>query len=138
MVADEALRTRLVTHAQLDRYRSPLLRRVVSLANGASESPMETRLRLALVLGGLPVPEVQTPLHEKGSLLGRVDLYYPEARLAIEYDGQTHRTSLVEDNRRQNRLLNAGINLLRFTAADLKTPDLVVAQVRAGLTRPAR
>ena len=40
------------------------------------------------------------------------------------------------DNRRQNRLLNAGFRLLRFTATDVyNTPDSVVALVRAALTR---
>ncbi|GAC1509966.1 MAG: hypothetical protein NVS1B3_12380 [Candidatus Dormibacteraceae bacterium] len=52
-------------------------------------------------------------------------------RLGIEYDGETHRASLVEDNRLQNRLLKAGVRLLRFTAADLPPrPDSVLAQVR--------
>jgi hypothetical protein len=36
---------------------------------------------------------------------------------------------------RQNRLLNAGYRLLRFTAADLRgTPEAIVAQVRAALS----
>ena len=38
-------------------------------------------------------------------ILARTDLYYPDQRLALEYDGGSHRESLVEDNRRQNRLL---------------------------------
>lgn len=74
----------------------------------------------------------------KGRFLGRPDLYYPSHRLAIEYDGSTHRTSLVEDNRRQNRLLAAGIRLLRFTAGDvLHNPESVRTQVRGYLaSRP--
>src|SRR5205807_10662810 len=64
----------------------------------------------------------------------RADLYYPAARLVIEYDGANHRDRLVEDNRRQNLLLNAGFRLLRFTASDVhQRPDAVVAQVRRGL-----
>jgi very-short-patch-repair endonuclease len=69
-----------------------------------------------------------------GRFLGRPDLYYPAQRLGLEYDGGTHRAWLAEDNRHQNRLLAAGYRLLRFTAGDvLRTPDLVVAQVRAAL-----
>jgi very-short-patch-repair endonuclease len=34
------------------------------------------------------------------------------------------------DLRRQNAILNAGYHLLRFTGADLRNPDSVVAQVR--------
>ena len=63
-------------------------------------------------------------------------MYYPVQRVGLEYDGGTHRDNLVDDNRRQNRLLNAGFRLLRFTAADVyNTPDAVVAQVRAVLKR---
>lgn len=50
---------------------------------------------------------------------GRADLYYPAARLILEYDGAKHRDRLVEDNRRQNLLLSAGFQLLRFTAGDI-------------------
>lgn len=116
------------------------LRRVVGFAEPAAESPMESRLRMVLLLGGLPRPEAQVPLHDmKGRFLGRPDLYYSSHRLALEYDGSTHRTSLVEDNRRQNRLLAAEIRLLRFTAGDvLHNPDSVTSQVRGYLaSKPA-
>jgi hypothetical protein len=93
---------------------------------------METRLRMLIVLGGLPRPQAQVSVHDgRGRFLGRPDLYYPEHRLGLEYDGGIHRTSLAEDNRRQNRLLAAGIRLLRFTAGDvLNNPHSVTAQVR--------
>src|SRR4029077_1646864 len=93
------------------------LRRLVELAEPAAESPMESRLRMLLVLAGLPRPLVQVELHDsRGRFIGRADLYYPSHRLVIEYDGGSHRHSLVEDNRRQNRILNAGYLLQRFTA----------------------
>jgi very-short-patch-repair endonuclease len=100
-----------------------------------AESPMETRLRWLLIQAGLPRPEVQTNLHDaSGRFIGRADLYYPVARLVIEFDGSNHRDRLVEDNRRQNALLNAGFKLLRFTAADLsQRPEGIVAQVRSAL-----
>jgi hypothetical protein len=96
---------------------------------------METRLRLLLVLAGLPGPSAQVSLHdERGRFLGRPDLLYREQQLVIEYDGGVHRETLVNDDRRQNRLLGAGYRVLRFTAPDvLGTPDAVVAQVRAAL-----
>jgi very-short-patch-repair endonuclease len=122
----------------LDTHRialSALTGRVDELAEPATESPMETRLRLLLVLAGLPKPKVQVRLYdEHRMLIGRPDLYYPQQRLAIEYDGATHRASLAADNRRQNRLLDAGYRILRFTAADvLSAPDSVVGLVRRGL-----
>jgi hypothetical protein len=114
--------------------------RVVALAEPATESPMETRFRMMLVLAGLPRPEVQVSLHDDNRrFLGRVDFFYPAQRLAIEYDGGTHRSSLIEDNRRQNRLLNAGYRLLRFTIADIReTPDAVIGQVRHAVAAPRR
>jgi hypothetical protein len=139
---DMALHKQLVDLADLkqavaDRQGSKgvvRLRRSVALADGDSESPGETRLRLILILAGLPRPEAQVSLFdEQGNFLGRPDLFYRLHRLALEYDGAIHRDNLVDDNRRQNRLVNAGYQLLRFMAADFRSPDAVVAQVRRAL-----
>lgn len=144
VVFDMALRAALVTPHQLaalaaDRAGlkyAKRLRRVVDLADPWSESPMESRLRTILVLSGVPRPELQVDLFDQlGNHLGRADLYYPDQRLVIEFDGATHRHSLVEDNRRQNRILAAGYRLLRFTAADLRNQAAVAAQVRAEIQR---
>ena len=100
-----------------------------------AESPMETRLRWHLMQADLPCPQVQAELrNQEGRFIGRADLNYPQARLVIEYDGANHRDSLIEDNRRQNSLQNAGFRLLRFTAADvLQRTDTVSTQVRSAL-----
>lgn len=136
---DAAIRLRLVDARALNASGDPGARRLRSLAQLAApaESPMETRLRWLLVQAGLPRPDVQTDLRDvEGRFLGRADLYYPTARLVIEYDGMNHRDRLVEDNRRQNLLINAGFALLRFTAADVeKRADVVAAQVRQALRR---
>jgi len=139
VIADAALHNGLI---DLDALRSwvdsnrgrhgiKTLRRVVSFAEPAAESAMETRLRMTLVLGGLPRPRAQVAIYDdQGRFAGRPDLFYEEHRVGIEYDGGIHRDRLVEDNRRQNRLLDAGVRLLRFTAPDvLGNPHLVVAQV---------
>ena len=146
VAVDMALHRAVVELGQLHAYMATharrkgvvRLRQAIELAEPASESAMETRLRLVLVQAGLPRPEAQVPLHdEQGRFLGRPDLYYRPQRLGVEYDGGTHRDSLLEDNRRQNRLLNAGFRLLRFAAADVhRTPDSVVAVVRAALAGP--
>ena len=113
------------------------MRRVLEFAEAGAESPMETRLRMLLVLNGLPRPEVQVTIRdEAGSIIGRPDLFYREQRLGLEYDGETHRFSLVEDNRRQNRLLLADVRLLRFTGSDvLRRAEGVVIQVRNALAQ---
>ncbi len=100
---------------------------------------MESRLRMVLVLAGLPRPKAQVSIYDNdGQFAGRPDLYYEEARLGIEYDGAVHRTSLAEDNRRQNKLLNASVRLLRFTSADvLQNPTSIALQVRTMLNQLA-
>jgi len=143
VVMDMALRKGLVDLDALRRWIDDhprhrglgRLRRAIDLADGASESPMETRLRVLLQLDGLPKPAVQTAIYDgSGSLIGRADLCYPSERLVIEYDGLTHRDSLEADNRRQNRLVDAGYRILRFTAGDiLHRPASVVALVRRAL-----
>ncbi len=144
VIVDMALQKRLLDVSELrshvaarsGRKGTARLRRVAELSEPAAESPMETRLRMLLVLAGLPRPEAQVPLYdEAGRFLGRPDLYYRANRLCLEYDGGMHRDSLVEDDRRQNRLVSAGLRLLRFTASDLRnTPESVVRLVRAALS----
>lgn len=139
---DEALHKGIVSCDDLSRFAAARagakgigrLRVAIDLAEPATESPMETRLRLLIVTAGLPRPAAQVAIYEQGEFLGRPDLLYEAQRLVIEYDGGTHRESLAEDNRRQNRLVGAGYRILRFTSADVyRAPTAVVAQVRAAL-----
>lgn len=65
------------------------VQRVANLARVGAESAMESRLRLLLVLGGLPEPVVQHPVVLENRSR-RFDLAYPHARIAIEYDGAHH------------------------------------------------
>jgi len=119
VVADEALHRRLLRLDQLPES-------VAELAEPATESPMESRLRMILVLAGLPRPRVQVSLGDP--FIARADLFYPDQKLVIEYDGATHRDSLAADNRRQNRLINAGFKILRFTASDLKSDAAAIVR----------
>lgn len=119
------------------RYRGlRKLRAAVDLAEPATESPMETRLRLVLVRAGLPRPQAQVTLRDQGgAFIARPDLFYPAERVAIEYDGAGHRESLMSDNRRQNRIIDRGYRVLRFTAHDvIEQPEEVVRLVRRSLT----
>src|SRR5260370_1113351 len=92
---DQALHLRLVSKPALSAWATAhpgyrgvaRLRRALELAEPATDSGMETRLRLLLVLAGLPRPRAQTVLtNTDGLFVGRVDLYYPAQKLAIEYD----------------------------------------------------
>lgn len=128
------VRSGVLTHRiELNRGAKGIrrLRRAMGLADARAESPMETRLRLELVLARLPTPDVQVDLlDDAGRFVGRADLYYPDVRLVIEFDGQNHKDRIVADARRQNSLVNAGYHILRFTAGDLNARGSVASQVR--------
>ncbi|GAA5145122.1 hypothetical protein GCM10023321_02520 [Pseudonocardia eucalypti] len=84
---------------------------VVDLADPRAESPPETRLRVLVVRAGLPKPEVQYEVRDEyGFTLARADLAYPDARLAIEYDGAVHfdRLHNQRDQDRDARLASHG------------------------------
>ena len=83
VVADMALHARVVKPEELvgaleiyeGAWGIKALRQVASHAEPAAESPMETRLRVLLVLGGLPRPEAQVSIYDDaGVFIGRPDL----------------------------------------------------------------
>jgi very-short-patch-repair endonuclease len=107
------------------------LAEVVVLADPSAESPMETRIRLALHDGGLPPPVLQHPVGPY-----RLDLAYPAALLGIEYDGRDHLAPerARRDLHRQAELTAAGWRVLRFPARDvLGHPWRIARSVRFAL-----
>jgi very-short-patch-repair endonuclease len=95
---------------------------------------METRMRVPLVLAGIP-PEVQHVVVVNGRRY-RLDLAYPELRIAVEYDGEEHRTQARarRDLVREADLASAGWRILRFDAAVvMRRPHQIVAEVQAEL-----
>ena len=117
------------------RFRAQLAA-AVRLADPRAQSPMESRIRLAIVFDGLPTPVLQHPV---GPFL--LDLAYPAVRLAIEYDGEAHRGQerALRDLDRQAYLTAAGWKVLRFTAAQvMRRPGWVAARVREELVEAGR
>jgi hypothetical protein len=98
------------------------LAEVVALADPRSGSAPETRLRVGLLRAGLPTPAVRYPVcDEHGAELARVDLAYPEAKLAIEYDGADEFDALrvARDRLRDGELAGHGWQTLRLDAEDI-------------------
>jgi very-short-patch-repair endonuclease len=119
--------------ASLPRCRgSAQASQVARLADGLAESPQETRLRLVLHRAGMP-PVAQYRVHDRYGFVARVDFAYPEARLAIEYDGLWHaeRRAFIDDRRRLNRLTAAGWLVVHVTVEDLRRPEVLIARVQA-------
>jgi hypothetical protein len=70
------------------RRGSVQLRQLVPLVDGRSESTGESWTRLEIHDRSLPVPVPQHWVHVAGVPTYRLDLAYPHARIAVEYDGE--------------------------------------------------
>ena len=80
--------------AERGRFRGRgLARAALARMRVGADSPRETRLRLALVDAGLPEPEVQCRLDPADRHAPTVDLGYRRWRLALQYEGEHHRTA---------------------------------------------
>lgn len=114
-------------------------RRAIALADEASRSPNESRLRLIWQLDArFPRPLVNQPIWDRrGRLLGYADLLDPAAGVVGEYDGAEHRTALRHsaDVDRESRMRDCGLELFRVTGPDLRDPDRVVDRMRAARAR---
>ena len=104
---------------------------LLDLVEPLTESPMETRLRVVLLDGGLPKPEAQHEVRTPaGRLVGRLDLAYPEAKLGVEYDGADHWKQRREDDRRRTAIREQGWEVLVYSADDVyKTPIATCGEV---------
>lgn len=102
------------------------------------DSPMETRLRLLLVLAGLPEPTVNHKVRdEHGTVRRRFDLSYPSVRLIVEYDGRQHvevRENWTSDLERREELDIGGWRIVVVTSDGIyRDPAGTIARVRAAL-----
>jgi len=113
-------------------------RRAASYVRGRVDSPMETRLRMLLVLAGLPEPQVNPTLRAAdGQPLRRYDLCWPGARLVVEYDGRHHAIDLDRweaDVERREEVADDGYRIITVTSRGLhRTPGRTVRRVHAVL-----
>jgi len=80
------------------------LRQAIECVRPRTDSPMETTLRLAIVRAGLPEPEINYRIHLSAGRDAYLDLAYPALRVAVEYDGDHHRTDDRQYHRDGDRL----------------------------------
>lgn len=70
------------------------LERALDLVDSGAQSPKETWLRLLLIKAGFPRPQTQIPvLSPDGYPLYYLDMGWQDIMLAVEYDGDQHRTN---------------------------------------------
>src|SRR6201984_2689732 len=106
------------------------------LVDGGSASPKETWLRRLLIDAQLPPPTTQIAVHENWRLVGILDMGWERFKVAVEYDGDQHRSSrrqYVRDMRRLKALAACGWIVVRVIVED--RPDDVVRSVREALRR---
>jgi Protein of unknown function (DUF559) len=152
LVAADAALARALTghpelHAVLRRCASwPGIRRasrVVALADGRAESPLETLARLSFVEQGLPAPQPQAwVVDEDDGWSARVDFLWPEERTIGEADGLTKYAdmdALRAEKLRQERLEQLGFVVVRMTWAQVvREPGHTAARIRAAFERGRR
>lgn len=116
---------------------SAVVRAAVPLARERVESPKETETRLLIIRAGLPEPSVQFGVCDEVRLIARVDLAYPAWKIAIEYEGDGHRTDKNQwrrDIRRQRDLEDRGWIVIRLTELDLADGGIaLLARIRRAI-----
>ena len=112
------------------------LKAVLPLVDSGAQSPRESRLRLLLVDAGLPAPATQIPVVDGYRVVALLDMGWEEVKVAVEYDGDQHRSDrqqYVKDIRRLAALESRGWIVIRVIAEDHSAD--VVNRVRNALAR---
>ena len=134
-VADaQVLANRYKGHRNVRRAR-----RALTLIDAGAESPRETWLRLLLIDAGYPRPQTQIPVYgEHGELVALLDLGWEDVKIALEYEGDHHRTDRRQFHRdiaRYEALPDLGWITVRVTAEDM--PGGILRRVAAAWSRRA-
>ena len=134
---DAALNAGLLSHADLtgavlaQRHWVGIgdAARAANLTDARAESPLETLGRLRILASGLPAPELQVEIRDVRGFVARVDGWYEEAAVAVEFDGlvkyeaprdgRSPARVLWEEKRREDRLRDLDVRVLRVVRADL-------------------
>lgn len=96
------------------------LEAALGLVDAGAQSPKESWLRLLLINAGFPRPQTQIPvLGEDGYPKYFLDMGWPDSMLAVEYDGDHHRTDrpqFVKDAERLEYIRQVGWTHIRVLA----------------------
>ena len=110
---------------ELNEWRAGVVlgREALALVRQGSDSPPETRLRLAIIEAGLPEPQTQLRLDPDDPHSPEADLGYRRERIALQYEGAHHRdgAQLSSDIRRDEAWVGGGRRVLRADAGDQRT-----------------
>jgi very-short-patch-repair endonuclease len=96
-------------------------------------------VRRLLTRAGLPRPVPQHEIRHRGRLIARVDLAYPDLRIAIEYDSErwhSGRRRRESDAELRNRITAAGWRIVHVTAPELAAGAPTAIAALPGLIQP--
>lgn len=109
-----------------------VVRQVVELADGRSESPGESRSRWLLHTLGFGPFELQFTLTADGEFIARCDLKLRRWKVIVEFDGEGkydgHR-DLIAEKHREDKIRALGYVVVRLTWGHLANPELVRQKV---------
>jgi hypothetical protein len=131
---------KLATREDLERTIHPGDRGVVAARTAleqirpGAESPMESVLRLIVVDAGFPEPALNIDVADaRGVFIGRVDMGWADLRIALEYDGDHHRTdreTFSHDQGRRNAFVVEDWLTIHVTAPDISRPAGFLERLR--------
>jgi very-short-patch-repair endonuclease len=145
----DAMRRRILEPEQVrEHLRSSGLRHgltrawsVLTEVGRGAHSEAEVLAHRILRRAGIQGWEANAPIHDEDGLIGIADLLFRVARVVVEIDGRAYHSddaAFQRDRARQNRLVAAGFQVLRFTWDDLVSrPEHCLATLRP-LLEPAR
>jgi very-short-patch-repair endonuclease len=113
---------------------------MLNAVDSGAQSPRETYLRLDLINAGFPRPTTQLPVARPDGRWYYLDMGWPDILVAVEYDGEHHRTSRTAyaiDVVRQDYLISVGWIVVRVLA-DHRRADVVSRVRRAWDARSKR
>jgi hypothetical protein len=100
------------------------------LVDDGAASLKESWLRLLFIDNKFPMPETQIPIYdEDAGSIAFLDMGWPDLQLAVEYDGDQHRSDrrqYLKDRRRIPMVERQGWELLTFVHED--SPKEIVAR----------
>lgn len=120
---------------ELGRWQgSTKLRRALGLIREDSWSPQESRVRVELVLAGVPEPELNGDVFDgRGVFLGCVDLLFRRYRVGVEYQGGQHSESYAADVERLAALRADHWSMIEVTSALARRPTVMAGRVLSAL-----
>lgn len=152
VLADSALRQQWATVPELHAVAgecyawsgSCMACRAVELADPMSESVLESLSRVAMREQGLPAPRTQVVIGDASGPLARVDFLWEQYRVVGEADGLGKYApdggrSTVDivraEKRREERILDAGFEIVRWGWRDANHPKVLAQRLRAAFAR---